>query len=145
MTHSMIDLNVLQGPPPAGPPARHPPWIKVRAPRGERYERLKRILRGHRLHTVCEEAECPNVGECWGHGTATFLLLGDICTRGCRFCAVGKGKPGAPDPAEPESIAAVVEDLGLDFAVLTSVDRDDLPDGGADHIARTVEAIRRRL
>src|SRR5262245_5829097 len=128
----MIDLHVLQGPPSppgGGAPGRHPPWIKVRAPRGERYERLRGILRSHGLHTVCEEAECPNMGECWGHGTATFLLMGDVCTRGCRFCAVGKGKPEPPDPNEPEAIAAVVQDLGLDFAVLTSVDRDDLPDG----------------
>src|ERR1041385_9085737 len=138
----MIDLQVLPNRSP-GPQARHPSWIKVRAPHGERYERLKSILRGHGLHTVCEEAECPNIGECWGHGTATFLLLGDICTRGCRFCAIGKGVPEPPDAGEPERLAKVVDDLGLDFAVLTSVDRDDLADGGSDHIARTVEAIQR--
>jgi lipoic acid synthetase len=130
---------------PPRPAPRHPPWIKVRAPGGERYEFLRSILRGHGLHTVCEEAVCPNIGECWGHGTATFMLMGDVCTRGCRFCAVGKGRPEPLDPAEPEKIAEVIEALGLDFAVLTSVDRDDLPDQGADHFARTVEAIRRRL
>jgi lipoic acid synthetase len=138
----MIDLPTLPSQP---APARHPPWIKVRAPRGERYERLKAILHREKLHTVCEEAECPNMGECWGHGTATFMLLGDVCTRGCRFCAVGKGRPEPLDPAEPERIARVVETLELDFAVLTSVDRDDLPDQGAGHFARTIEAIRRRL
>ena len=136
----MIELDVLPR-----PAARHPAWIKVRAPGGGRYERLKGILRGHRLHTVCEEAQCPNVGECWGHGTATFMLMGDICTRGCRFCAVSKGTPEPLDPEEPERIAEVIEELGLQFAVLTSVDRDDLPDQGAGHIARTIEAIRRRL
>jgi lipoic acid synthetase len=140
----MIFLETLP-PPPAGGASRHPPWIKVRAPRGERYHALKEILRRHGLHTVCEEAECPNIAECWGHGTATFMLLGDTCTRGCRFCSVGKGKPEAPDPGEPERTAQVIEALGLDYAVLTSVDRDDLPDQGAGHIARTVEAIRRRL
>lgn len=140
----MIELAVL---PPVRPPsaARHPPWIKVRAPRGERYEHLKGILRRFGLHTVCEEAECPNIGECWGHGTATFMLMGDTCTRGCRFCAVGKGKPEPLDAREPEHVAEVIEALGLDFAVLTSVDRDDLPDQGAGHIARTIEAIHRRL
>jgi len=138
----MIELPTLVPPRPA---PRHPPWIKVRAPGGERYEFLRSILRGHGLHTVCEEALCPNIGECWGHGTATFMLMGDVCTRGCRFCAVGKGRPEALDPTEPEKIAEVIAALGLDFAVLTSVDRDDLPDQGADHIARTVEAIRRRL
>jgi len=113
-------------------------------PHGQTYHRLRGILRHHGLHTVCEEAECPNVGECWGHGTATFLLMGDVCTRGCKFCAIGKGKPEPLDPDEPEKIAEVVDALGLDFTVLTSVNRDDLPDQGAGHIASTIEAIRRR-
>jgi lipoyl synthase len=139
----MIELPTLS--PPPRPAPRHPPWIKVRAPGGERYQHLKSILRQHGLHTVCEEAMCPNLGECWGHGTATFMLMGDVCTRGCRFCAVGQGRPEALDPEEPEKTAEVIAALGLDFAVLTSVDRDDLPDQGADHFARTVEAIRRRL
>ncbi len=141
----MIELDVLTAPGPGPSAPRHPAWIKVRAPGGKRYEHLKGVLRGHGLHTVCEEAGCPNVGECWGHGTATFLLMGDICTRGCRFCSVSKGRPEPLDPGEPDRIAEVIEALGLDFAVLTSVDRDDLPDQGAGHIARTIEAIRRRL
>ena len=137
----MIDLPTV----PAPRAARHPPWIKVRAPGGQRYQALRAILRDRGLHTVCEEAECPNIGECWGHGTATFMLLGDTCTRGCRFCAVGKGKPEPPDPEEPRKVAEAVEALALDYAVLTSVDRDDLPDQGAGHFARTVEAIRELL
>ena len=119
-------------------PRRHPDWVKVRAPGSPNYLRLKRILRDHNLHTVCEEARCPNVGECWGHRTATFLILGDICTRGCRFCAIGKGKPKLLDPEEPRNVGLVVKDLGLEHIVVTSVDRDDLPDGGAAHFAKTV-------
>ncbi|MBI2988624.1 MAG: lipoyl synthase [Deltaproteobacteria bacterium] len=119
-------------------PRRHPDWVKVRAPGSPSYLRLKRILRDHSLHTVCEEARCPNIGECWGHSTATFLILGDICTRGCRFCAIGKGKPALLDPEEPRNVGIVVKDLGLDHIVVTSVDRDDLPDGGSNHFAKTV-------
>ena len=125
--------------------SRHPSWIKVRAPQGARYEFVREVLASRGLHTVCEEAECPNMGECWGHGTATFMLLGEICTRGCRFCAVGKGKPEAPDPLEPEKIAEAVEAMKLDYAVLTSVDRDDLPDQGAGHFAQAIGAIKRRV
>ena len=119
-------------------PRRHPEWIKVKAPGTPNYLRLKRILRQKNLHTVCEEARCPNIGECWGNKTATFLILGDTCTRGCRFCAIDKGKPLAIDPEEPRNVALVVKDLGLDHIVVTSVNRDDLPDGGASHFARTV-------
>jgi lipoic acid synthetase len=119
-------------------PRRHPDWIKVRPPGNPGYLRLKRILREHKLHTVCEEARCPNIGECWGHNTATFLILGDICTRGCRFCAIGKGRPGPLDPEEPKNVARVVKELGLNHIVVTSVDRDDLPDGGSAHFAETV-------
>jgi lipoic acid synthetase len=119
-------------------PRRHPDWIKVKAPGSPNYLRLKRILREHNLHTVCEEARCPNVGECWGHNTATFLILGDICTRGCRFCAVSKGKPGLLDPEEPRNVGLVVKDLGLEHIVVTSVNRDDLADGGSAHFAKTV-------
>jgi lipoic acid synthetase len=126
-------------------PPRHPAWIKTRFSANERYRALGRILREKGLHTVCEEAECPNIGECWAHGTATFMLMGDTCTRGCTFCAVGKGKPLDLDPEEPEHVAEAIEALKLDYAVLTSVDRDDLPDEGADHFARTIEAIARRL
>ena len=126
-------------------PARKPEWLKVRAPSGEHYRSLKHLLRGMTLHTVCEEAHCPNVGECWGGGTATVMLMGDVCTRGCRFCAVHSGNPrGALDADEPENTAVALERLELRYVVLTSVDRDDLPDGGADHFARTIEAIKRR-
>jgi lipoic acid synthetase len=119
-------------------PRRHPDWIKVKSPGNPDYLRLKRILREKNLHTVCEEARCPNIGECWGNKTATFLILGDTCTRGCRFCAIDKGKPLALDPEEPRNVALVVKELGLDHIVVTSVNRDDLPDGGANHFARTV-------
>ncbi len=119
-------------------PRRHPDWIKVKAPGNPNYLRLQHILRQKNLHTVCEEARCPNIGECWGNKTATFLILGDTCTRGCRFCAIDKGKPLALDPEEPRNVALVVKDLGLDHIVVTSVNRDDLPDGGAAHFAKTV-------
>jgi lipoyl synthase len=119
-------------------PRRHPDWIKVKTPGNPNYLRLKHILREKNLHTVCEEARCPNIGECWGNKAATFLILGDTCTRGCRFCAIDKGKPLALDPEEPRNVALVVKDLGLDHIVVTSVNRDDLPDGGAGHFAKTV-------
>jgi lipoic acid synthetase len=119
-------------------PRRHPDWIKVKAPGNPNYLRLKRLMREKNLHTVCEEARCPNIGECWGNKTATFLILGDTCTRGCRFCAIDKGKPLALDPEEPRNVALTVKELGLDHIVVTSVNRDDLPDGGADHFAKTV-------
>jgi lipoic acid synthetase len=119
-------------------PRRHPDWIKVKPPGNPNYLRLKRILRAKNLHTVCEEARCPNIGECWGNRTATFLILGDTCTRGCRFCAIDKGKPLALDPEEPRNVALVVKDLALDHIVVTSVNRDDLPDGGSNHFAKTV-------
>jgi lipoic acid synthetase len=136
-------LPVLPAAPRTAP--RHPAWIKTRFSVNDRYRRVGSILRERGLHTVCEEAECPNIGECWAHGTATFMLMGDICTRGCTFCAVGKGKPLDLDPAEPEKVAEAIEALKLDYAVLTSVDRDDLADEGAGHFARTIEAIARRL
>jgi lipoic acid synthetase len=119
-------------------PRRHPDWIKIKPPGNLNYLRLKRILREKNLHTVCEEARCPNIGECWGNKTATFLILGDTCTRGCRFCAIDKGKPLALDPEEPRNVALVVKELGLNHIVVTSVNRDDLPDGGANHFAQTV-------
>ena len=124
-------------------PRRHPDWIKVRAPGSPNYLRLKRILREHKLHTVCEEARCPNIGECWDHRTATFLILGEICTRGCRFCAISKGKPALLDPEEPRNVGLVVKELGLQHIVVTSVNRDDLPDGGSAHFAETVSWIKR--
>jgi lipoyl synthase len=124
---------------------RHPEWIKVRAPHGEEFFETKRLVKELRLHTVCEEAGCPNVGECWGHRTATFMLLGDVCTRNCGFCAVTHGRPAVVDPDEPQRVAEGVAQLGLKHVVVTSVDRDDLPDGGAAHFARTVAAIKARV
>jgi len=120
---------------------RHPPWIKVRAPGGPGYVETRGIVKELGLHTVCEEAHCPNLGECWGHKTATFMLLGDTCTRNCSFCAVAHGKPLAVDPHEPARVGEAVARLGLRHVVVTSVDRDDLPDGGASHFAATAAAI----
>ncbi len=123
-------------------PARKPGWLKVRAPGGDRYARIKKTLRERDLHTVCEEARCPNVAECWGEGTATIMLLGHTCTRGCRFCAVTTGNPrGAVDPREPHHVAGAISAMELDYVVLTMVDRDDLLDGGASHVAETVRAL----
>jgi len=131
---------------PSGPmmaAERKPDWLKVRPPGGENFSHLKTLLGGLNLHTVCEEAHCPNVGECWTGGTATIMLLGDTCTRGCRFCAVTSGNPhGAVDPIEPAKVARAIAELDLTYVVLTSVDRDDLPDGGAAHFAQTVRAIK---
>lgn len=122
-----------------------PSWLRVRAPGGEGYERVKRTLHQLGLHTVCQEARCPNVAECWGAGTATVMLLGDTCTRGCRFCAVRSGRTGElVDPNEPRNVAEAITSLGLRYVVLTMVTRDDLPDGGALHIATTVQQLRAR-
>jgi len=124
---------------------RKPDWLRVRPPAGENYVRLKGLLRSLDLHTVCEEAHCPNVWECWGGGTATIMLMGDTCTRGCRFCAVTSGNPhGVLDLDEPKKVAIALAELDLTYVVLTSVDRDDLPDGGASHFARTVREIKAR-
>jgi lipoic acid synthetase len=123
--------------------APKPPWLKVRAPGGDRYNSLKQTFRSLDLHTVCEEARCPNVGECWGEGTATVMLLGDTCTRGCRFCAVTTGNPrGAVDVREPEHVARALSRMPLKYVVMTMVDRDDLIDGGAEHVARTVRRLK---
>lgn len=127
------------------PRPRIPAWIRTRPAGGERFAYLKNVMREYNLHSVCEEAKCPNMGECWSHGTATFMLMGDVCTRRCNFCSVDKGRPGALDASEPEHIAEVIAALKLDYVVLTSVDRDDLPDQGSGHIAATIEAIHRRL
>lgn len=122
-----------------------PPWLTVLPPSGENYKRLKELFRKLNLHTVCEEAHCPNVYECWGGGTATLMLLGSICTRACRFCMVTPGKPnGFLDEFEPENVAFALSQLELDYVVLTSVDRDDLPDGGASHFAKTIRLIREK-
>ncbi|MDX9741358.1 MAG: lipoyl synthase [Gammaproteobacteria bacterium] len=124
-------------------PARKPPWIRARTPASPNVARLKGILREHRLHTVCEEASCPNLGECFGHGTATFMIMGDICTRRCPFCDVAHGKPAPLDAQEPENLGRVIADMGLKYVVITSVDRDDLRDGGAAHFVECIEAVRR--
>jgi lipoyl synthase len=145
-------FNIIQGNPgfPAGmqAPAEHPrpDWLKIRFFGGENYQELKRIMRTLGLHTVCESARCPNMGECWDHRTATFMILGNICTRACGFCAVPSGKPIAPpEEDEPERVAEAVEKMGLRYAVVTSVNRDDEPDGGAGIFARTISEIRRRV
>lgn len=123
--------------------APKPEWLKVRAPGGDTYHRLKQTFRELDLYTVCEEARCPNVGECWREGTATVMLLGDVCTRGCRFCAVTTGDPrGAVDVREPEHVARAIARLDLQYVVMTMVNRDDLLDGGAEHVARTVARLR---
>src|SRR3981081_2754260 len=123
-----------------------PEWLRVKFFGGERYQELKRTMRTLDLHTVCESARCPNMGECWDHGTATFMILGDICTRACGFCAVPSGRPvGPPDEDEPFRVAEAVAKMGLRYAVVTSVNRDDQPDGGAHIFARTIEEIRRRV
>ena len=130
----------------AAPPPRRPEWIKARAPMGPGYERLQLLMRGLELHTVCEEARCPNVGDCWNRGTATFMILGDVCTRACGFCAVKTGLPaGAPDPEEPRRVAEAVARMGLRHAVITSVNRDDRKDGGAGMFAAVIHEIRARI
>jgi lipoic acid synthetase len=127
-------------------PRRLPAWIKTRLPSGEGHAQLKQLLRRHKLSTVCEEARCPNLHECWEGGTATVMLLGDTCTRGCRFCAVKTAKqPPAPNQDEPEELAEAISQLGLNYVVLTMVDRDDIADGGADHVARAVEGLAQRV
>jgi lipoic acid synthetase len=127
------------------PRAPKPEWLKVRAPGSENYLRLRAIMHDLHLHTVCEEARCPNIGECWHHGTATFMILGDVCTRACAYCAVSHGKPHALDVAEPERVADAIEKMALTHAVITSVDRDDLPDGGALIFAETIRQTRERV
>ena len=122
-----------------------PEWLKVRAPGSDNYHRLKGLMRGLGLHTVCEEANCPNIGECWHHGTATFMILGGTCTRSCGYCNVTHGTPGAPDEQEPIKVASAIHALDLRYVVVTSVDRDDLPDFGASHFARTITETRARI
>lgn len=129
--------------PQVGDSTRKPEWLKVRLPHGEGYERVKAIVRKTRLSTVCEEARCPNIAECWGGGTATVMLMGEVCTRACRFCHVKVGAPPPLDPEEPENLARAVKEMGLDYIVVTSVNRDDRPDGGASHFASAITALRR--
>ena len=143
-------FNIISNQPlsPVPPPNAHPrpDWLRVKFFGGARYQDLKRIMRTLDLHTVCESARCPNMGECWDHGTATFMILGDICTRACGFCAVPSGKPaGPPDEEEPLRVAEAVARMGLRYAVVTSVNRDDQADGGAHIFAHTIEEIRRRV
>ena len=127
------------------PERRLPSWLKARMPGGPNYVALKTLMRDNELHTVCEEAHCPNIGECWERGTATFMILGDICTRACAYCAVNTGKPQGLDLEEPARLASTVERMGLKYAVITSVNRDDLPDGGAFVFAQCVRQVRKRV
>ena len=136
---SRIPIKVRQS-----EPLRKPSWIRSRIPTGPKVQRIREILRQHKLSSVCEEAACPNLGECFSHGTATFMIMGDICTRRCPFCDVAHGKPLPLDPLEPQQLAEAVDALQLRYVVITSVDRDDLSDGGASHYAACVSAIRKR-
>ena len=136
-----VSLPLLDAVRPAQPPK--PPWLKVRAPGGPKYIRLKGLMREWNLHSVCEEAHCPNIGECWEDLTATFMILGDVCTRNCGYCAVTHGRPVWEDREEPERVGRAVGELGVEHVVITSVNRDDLADGGASHFAATARAIRR--
>jgi len=129
---------------PAGNRPPKPDWLKVRAPGSPNYTRLKGLMRELGLHTVCEEAQCPNIGECWHHGTATFMILGEVCTRSCAYCAVSHGRPAPADPDEAERVGRAIDTLGLAYVVITSVDRDDLPDGGAAIFADTIRETRAR-
>ncbi|MBI5299029.1 MAG: lipoyl synthase [Deltaproteobacteria bacterium] len=123
---------------------KKPSWLKVSVPGGDRYNQIRSALRSKRLHTVCEEAHCPNIGECWGEGTATFMIMGDVCTRGCKFCAVKTAHKGSPlDPFEPQKISKSIALMGLDYVVITSVNRDDLQDGGSVHFAKVIEEAKR--
>ena len=143
-----VPLNFIRGRRTrADEPARQakPEWLKVRAPGSENYHRLKGIMRSLGLHTVCEEANCPNIGECWHHGTATFMILGDTCTRSCGYCNVTHGKPKPPEEREPANVASAVHAMALAHVVITSVDRDDLADFGAAHFARTIAETRARI
>lgn len=129
--------------PPRAPGRERPDWLKVKLPSGETYARLRSLIDGHRLHTVCEEAHCPNMGECWNAGTATFMILGDVCTRSCGFCAVTTGRPATLDTDEPYRVAEAIRLMNVRHAVITSVNRDELPDGGAAIFAETIRQARR--
>jgi lipoic acid synthetase len=135
-------MNFLIDEIPVRPQPRRPDWLKARIPAGENFSRLKGIVGDHHLHTVCEEARCPNMGECWNHGTATFMILGDVCTRSCGFCAVKTGRPTELDANEPKRVAEAVKLLGLRHTVITSVNRDELYDGGAQIFAETIRQVR---
>ncbi len=141
----LIQIQSGRSAPGAAQPQRKPSWLKVKAPGGKNYADIRRLMQDLRLHTVCEEAHCPNVGECWNHRTATFLILGDVCTRNCAYCAVDHGTPPEYDVDEPVRLAEAVTTMRLEHVVITSVDRDDLPDGGAEIFAGCVREIRNRL
>lgn len=126
------------------PPRRKPEWLRVKLPGGGKYKQVRSIVDEHKLHTICQSGHCPNIAECWGAGSATFMILGNVCTRSCGFCNVATGRPDAPDPFEPARVSRSVELMGVKHCVITSVDRDDLPDGGADIWARTIRSLRRR-
>ena len=138
-----LTLPVIQPAALREPQGRKPAWLKVRAPGGPNYIRLQALMRARNLHTVCEEARCPNIGECWEERTATFMILGDVCTRRCGFCAVAHGRPEWEDWGEPDRVGCTVAEMGLAHVVVTSVNRDDLADGGSEVFARTIGAIRR--
>lgn len=141
----LIQLTSYRSPATSAAPVRKPPWLKVKAPGGANFVDLKRMMRELKLHTVCEEAHCPNMGECWEHRTASFMILGEVCTRNCAYCAVAHGTPAPYDPEEPARLAEAVAAMGLAHVVITSVDRDDLPNGGAEAFAGCVHEIRARL
>ncbi len=138
----MLDLPVVQPSEDASPAVRRPDWLKVKLPTGETYQMLREMMRSKELHTVCEEARCPNMAECWEAGTATFMILGDTCTRSCGFCAVKTGRPGTIDEEEPMHVAEAVRQMGVRHAVITSVNRDELNDGGAGLFAETIRRTR---
>src|SRR2546427_10590597 len=138
-------VQIQPSPSPSAEPSRKPPWLKVKAPGGPNYVALKHMMRDLKLHTVCEEAHCPNIGECWEHKAATFMILGDVGTRNCAYCAVAHGTPRPLDAGEPARLAAAGERMGLRHVVITSVDRDDLPHGGAETFAACISEIRSRL
>jgi lipoic acid synthetase len=137
-----MEIVILEGPIPPAAKRERPDWLKVKIPSGENYARLKGLIDGHKLHTVCEEARCPNMGECWNAGTATFMILGDTCTRSCGFCAVKTGRPGFLDTDEPYRVAEAIRIMKVRHAVITSVNRDELPDGGAAIFAETIRQAR---
>ncbi len=145
MPSPLVHLAPRAQPEPGPASVRKPSWLKVPAPGGPNYLALKQLMRELKLHTVCEEAHCPNVGECWEHRAATFMILGDVCTRNCAYCAVAHGTPRPLDPEEPARLAAAVERMGLQHVVITSVDRDDLPHGGAESFAACITEIRARV
>ena len=128
-----------------GARSRLPDWLRVKTGKAQLSEATRKLIHAHGLHTVCQAAHCPNIGECYSRHTATFLILGDVCTRNCRFCAISSGQPQPPDPDEPQRVADATAEMGLDFVVITSVTRDDLPDGGAQQFSRTIQAIRQQL